>query len=133
MSNLKDISTARMVRISEAWLDSARERPKIAALSSGAALLAKIEAAHAGLLSTQKRDDSVSKEVSAISEKQSVVDRRHDRKVRALYFLLHGSAEATDDPKEAEAILAARDELLPKGISIIKDSYHDEAGNIELT
>ncbi|MRG95930.1 hypothetical protein [Polyangium spumosum] len=133
MGNLKDISTARMVRITEAWLDPARDRPTIEALPSGSTLLGKVETAHAGLLSTQKRDLSASKELSALSEKQAAADKRHDRKIRASWFVLTGFAEAADDPEDAEAILAARDELLPNGLSATKESYHDEAGAVELT
>ncbi|MDC3959319.1 hypothetical protein [Polyangium jinanense] len=133
MGNLKDISTARMVRITEAWLDPARDRPTIEALPSGPTLIGKIEAAHAGLLSTQKKDLSTSKELATLSDKQAVADKRHDRKIRASWFVLTGFAEAADDPKDAEAILAARDELLPNGLSATKESYHDEAGAVELT
>ncbi len=80
-----------------------------------------------------EQDASTSKALTAISDKQTTVDKRHDRKIRASWFLLTGFAEAADDPKDAEAILAARDELLPRGISATKDSYHDEAGAVELT
>ncbi len=132
MGSLKDVSTARMVSITEAWLDPARERPKLTALSSGKGLLDIIQAAHDGLLTTQKHDDPLSREVSSISDKQSRLDRNHDRKIRAVYHLLNGFAEASDDPNQVAALIAARDELLPKGLSATKDSYLDEAGNVEL-
>lgn len=133
MGNLKDMSTGRMIRISEAWLDPERDRPKLEALLSGESLLPKIEAAHAGLLATQKKDVNTSKELAAISEAQAKRDGRHDRKIRASWFVLTGFAEATDDPEEAAAILAVRDDLLPKGTSITKDRYADEAGTVETT
>jgi hypothetical protein len=132
MGSLNDISTARMVSISKAWLDPAREQPLLAALSSGKALLVIIQVAHEGLLATQEQDDPISREVSSISDKQTRIDRNHDRKIRAVYYLLNGFAEASDDPNQVAALIAARDELLPRGLSATKDSYLDEAGNVEL-
>lgn len=132
MGSLKEISAARMLSISEAWLDPARDRAKFQELVSGKALLDLIQSAHDGILATHRRDDPVSREVAAISEKQSRLDKRHDRKIRAIFYLLNGLAEASDDPNEAAAFLAARDELLPKGLSATKESYLDEAGNVEL-
>jgi hypothetical protein len=74
----------------------------------------------------------VSREVAAIQEKQSRLDKRHDRKIRALFYLLNGLAEASDDPNEVAAFLEVRDELLPNGLSVTKESYLDEAGNVEI-
>lgn len=131
MGSLKEISSARMISISEAWLDPARDRPKFEALALGQGLLEIIQTAHTALLEAHKRDDPGTKEVSIISDKQSRLDKRHDRKVRAVYYILTGLAEASDDPNEVAALMAARDELLPKGISATKDSYLDEAENVE--
>ena len=132
MGSLKEISVARMVSISEAWLDPARDRPKLEALGFGKGLLEIIETAHNAILTAHKKDDPASREVAAISDKQSRLDKRHDRKIRAVYYILTGLAEASDDPNEVAALMAARDELLPKGIGATKDSYVDEAGNVEL-
>jgi hypothetical protein len=52
MGTLKDLSIQKMVQLTEPWLDSKRDRPKLEALPSGKALLPKIEAALQGLLST---------------------------------------------------------------------------------
>lgn len=132
MGSLKEISAARMLSMSEAWLDSARDRPKLQALSSGKGLLDLIQSAHDGLIATHKKDDPVSREVSSISEKQSRLDKRHDRKIRAVYYLLNGLAEASDDPNEVMDLIAARDELLPDGLSATKESYLEEAGYVEI-
>jgi len=132
MGSLKEISAARMLSISEAWLDPARDRPKFEGLSSGKGLLDLIKSAHDGILATHKGDDPASREVSAISDKQSRLDKRHDRKIRAVYYILNGLAEASDDPNEVMDLIAARDELLPKGLSATKDSYLDEAGYVEI-
>lgn len=132
MGSLKEISAARMLSISEAWLDPARDRPKLEALSSGKGLLDLIQSAHDGLVATHKKDDPVSREVSSISEKQSRLDKRHDRKIRAVYYILNGLAEASDDPNEVMDLIAARDELLPDGLSATKESYLEEAGYIEI-
>jgi len=133
MGTLKDISTPRMVRLTEAWLDPQRERSKIEALPSGKALMTQIEVAHTGILSTQKKDTVASKEITIVSDKQAGVDRTHDRKIRGCWLVLTGFAELADDPNEAEAFLAVRDDLLPNGISVTKNSYEDEAGVVELT
>lgn len=132
MGSLKEISAARMLSISEAWLDPARDRPKLQALSSGKGLLDLIQSAHDGIIATHKKDDPVSREVSSISEKQARLDKRHDRKIRAVYYILNGLAEASDDPNEVMDLIAARDELLPKGLSATKESYLEEAGYVEI-
>ncbi len=132
MGNLKEISAARMVSITEAWLDPARDRSKFSVIASGKGLLDIIQTAHDGILATHKQDDPASRAVSSISDKQARLDKRHDRKIRAVYYILTGLAEASDDPNEVAALMTARDELLPKGISVTKDSYQDEAGNVEL-
>jgi hypothetical protein len=132
MGSLKEISAARMVSITEAWLDPTRDRPKFDAIASGKGLLDIIQTAHDGILATHRRDDPVSRQVGSISDQQSRLDKRHDRKIRAVYYILTGLAEASDDPNEVAALMTARDELLPTGISVTKDSYMDEAGNVEL-
>jgi len=130
MGNLKELSAARMLAITEAWLDPARDRPKFNALSSGTVLLDIIQTAHDGVRATH--DTPVSRDVAVVLDKQGRVDRRHDRKIRAVFFLLSGLAEASDDPNEVAALHTARDELLPNGLSATKDSYADEASNVEL-
>lgn len=132
MGSLKEISAAKMVSISEAWLDPARDRPKFEALASGKGLLDLIRSAHEGILATQKTDDPVSREMTSISERQSRLDKLHDRKIRAVYHLLNGLSEASDDPNEIVAYISARDELLPRGLSATKDSYLEEAGHVEI-
>jgi hypothetical protein len=132
MGSLKEISAARMLSISEAWLDPARDRSRFQMLTSGKGLLELIQSAHDGLLTTQKKDDPTSREVATISAKQSRLDKLHDRKIRALYYILNGLAEASDDPNEVMDLVAARDELLPKGLSATKDSYMEEAGHVEI-
>lgn len=132
MGSLKEISAARMVSITEAWLDPARDRSRFNALASGKGLLDIIQTAHDGILNTHKKDDPVSRQVGSISDQQSRLDKRHDRKIRAVYYILTGLAEASDDPNEVAALMTARDELLPKGLSVTKDSYLEEAGNVEM-
>ncbi|HRI66841.1 MAG TPA: hypothetical protein PK156_21490 [Polyangium sp.] len=132
MVNLKELSSARMISIGEAWLDPARDRAKFQQLAAGQSLLTLIQSAHEGLVATQRSQDPTSREVVAILEKQARLDKRHDRKIRALYYLLNGLAEASDDPNEAAAFVTARDELLPKGLSVTKEGYREEAQNVDL-
>lgn len=131
MGNLKELSAAKMLSISEAWLDPARDRKLFESLASGKGLLDLIQSAHNGILATHRMDDPVSREVAGICDKQARVDKRHDRKIRAVYYLLNGLAEASDDPNEVAALLAARQELLPKGLGSTKDCYLDEANDVE--
>ena len=132
MGSLKEISAERMISISDAWLDPGRDRTKFQRLTAGQGLLDLIQSARDGLVAARRKEDPTSREVAAILEKQARLDKRHDRKIRALFFLLNGLAEASDDPNEAAAFLMARDELLPNGLTVTKESYLEEAQNVDL-
>jgi hypothetical protein len=132
MGTLKDLSIQRMVALTEPWLDPKRDRPKLEALPSGKALLPKIEAAYQGLLSTQKQDATTAKEVAKIQNKQAELDVVHDRKLRGTYYLLTALAELSDDEEQEAALLTARDELAPNGLSATQRTYAEEAGEIPL-
>jgi hypothetical protein len=121
-----------MVQLTEPWLDPKRDRSKLEALPSGKALLPNIEAAFQGLLSTQKQDATIATEVAKIQNEQSRVDLVHDRKLRGTYYVLSSLAELADDEEQEAALLAARDELAPNGLSATQRTYAEEAGDVPL-
>jgi hypothetical protein len=132
MGTLKDLSIQRMVALTEPWLDPKRDRPKLEALPSTKALLPKIEAAYKGLLSTQKQDASIAQEIAAIQIEQASTDVVHDRKLRGSYLLLTALVELSEDEEQEAALLTARDELAPDGLSATQRTYAEEAGEIPL-
>jgi hypothetical protein len=129
---LKDLSSARMLSITGAWLDPKRDRPRLETMPRVAPLLPNIQQAHDGVRSTHRKDATLPDKLAEIQKKQVVTDKRHDRKVRGVHDALTGFADLADDPQEAQRYLSARNELHPKGIKFIVGSYADEAGEVEL-
>jgi hypothetical protein len=132
MGNLKDLSLALMVRLSEPWLDPKRSRGAIEKLPSGKALVGRIDTVFQGLLSTQKQDSKAVKELSALQQEEAGLDKRHDRVLRGIYWVLTGLAELAETAEEEAALLTARDELFPHGLSMTQRTYAEEAGEIAL-
>jgi hypothetical protein len=132
MGTLKDLSIQRMVQLTEPWLDPKRDRPKLEAHPSAKALLTKIDAAYQGLLSTQKQDATIAKEITRIQNEQAALDIVHDRKLRGTFYLLTALAELSDDEEQEAALLEARDELTPYGLSATQRTYAEQAGDIPL-
>jgi len=127
---LRDLTTASMVSITQAWVDPERERSIFACYPRLAPWLADIEAAHAGLHEVQ--DASKSPELVALNERASFLDAEHDRKARGLYDVLTGLASLSDDRDRAASILTLREELFPNGLMIVRRSYLDQAGEASL-
>lgn len=131
--SLRDLSTQSMVTIISAWLDPDLERKDIEALEKAAFLLPTLEEAKTTLIATQARPtDILAPEISAVQKAQTAVDGTHDRKSRGTHGALTAFAELVDDPDKAAQILALRDKLFPQGLSVVKWSYTDEAGEAEL-
>lgn len=129
----RDLSTQTMVAILAAWLDPARERPVIEALPKAAFLLPSLEETKAEVMATQatSNDEHIA-EISAVQKEQSNIDEVHDRKARGTYGALTAFAEIVDDADKAARLLALRDKLFPQGLAVVKWSYLDESGEVEL-
>ncbi|WP_437984268.1 hypothetical protein [Sorangium sp. So ce117] len=129
---LKDLSPRQMVQITGAWLDPERERPRLVSLKRCAPLIDDIEEAHEGVLKSHRRQKKANDELSAIQQRQVVVDQIHDRKARGAHAVLTGFADLADDPEDAALYLEIRDQLFADGLKFIGASYSDEAGEVKL-
>jgi hypothetical protein len=131
--NLRDLSTQTMVVIVSGWLDPERERKDIEALPKAAFLLPTLEEAKADLMTTQTTSAStLPAEIAAVQKEEADIDDQHDRKSRGVYGALTAFAELVDDPNKAAQYIALRDKLFPEGLSVVRWSYMDEAGEADL-
>lgn len=55
-----------------------------------------------------------------------------DRKARGTYGALTAFADLVDDPDKAARLIALRDKIFQQGLSVVRWSYVDEAGEVEL-
>lgn len=130
---LRDLTTASMVSITQAWVDPERERPIFARYPRLFPWLGDVESAHSGLHDVHDSMCRTSPALTQLNERAAFLDAEHDRKVRGLYDVLTGLASLTDDPEEAERFLTLRRELFPTGRSLVLRSYLDQAGEASLT
>jgi hypothetical protein len=121
-----------MVTITGSWVDPATDRSFLKTLLQAGALLPSLDKAHLGLLQSQVAADQVAAALSDVQVAEAKVDVRHDRKSRGSFNVLTGFADLTDDPEKAAAYLALRDQIFPKGLEVVRWSYTDEAGEVEL-
>ncbi len=129
---LKNLTDNEMLELSSAWIDPNRRRPALEAQPLLAAMLPSIEAAHAGLLAGDgpTGDDAREKERAALYEQGVTLDQRHDRKGRGAFTLLTALVDLSDDPAEAESLLALRHALFPDdNLAVLSASWKGEAGN----
>lgn len=124
----RDLTTASMVAISNAWTDPERERPLFAKYKRLAPWLEDVEAAHARLHEAQTSTKAAPPELIAINERAALLDAIHDRKVQGLHELLSALAKLSEDANQASEFITLRDELLPSGRAIVNRSYLDQAG-----
>lgn len=129
---LRDLSTAKMVRISGAWLDADHEQPVLLGLRRVEPLLGDLQRVHTGLLQSQRKTDQGSAELKRLGAKAAELDAVHDRRARGIYDGLGALANLVDDPERAKAARTAQAELFPDGLTITTRSYSDEAGEAEL-
>ena len=129
MLNLKDLHPRAMLQVTQAWTDADGKRPLLERSPVGRALLPEVDAAHDALVravDVSGRED----ELTEIQEEQARVDLVHDRKLRGAFYALTGFAELTDDPGERAALVAARDQLSPRGLAEAQRTYREEAEEI---
>lgn len=129
---MRDLTTASMVTVTGALLDPERERPIFAKYPRLLPWLSDIEAAHEGLHEVQTLAPKVSPALSTLNERAASLDAEHDRLARGIFDTLSGLISLTEDTERASLLLRARDELFPKGLSIVNRTFLDEAGEAQL-
>ena len=130
---LKDLSPPQMLHVSAAWLDPARDRPRIEKLGRVAPLLADLTKAHEDVRTAHSKEKKGATELADIQARQLEVDRLHDRKARGGWYVLTGFADLSDDPDQAAFYLELRDAIYANGLRFITGSYGNQAGEAELT
>lgn len=122
---LKRLTVEEMNQLSAPWvMEGNPARAAIERVPMLAALLPRLQAAHAGIfaLRTQGEDPKARE----LSERQSSLDADHDERVRGIYNALTGLAQVSGNSTE---LLALRDELLPDGLGHTGMTYRGEAGH----
>lgn len=123
---LKNLSTVEMVALSGPWVDGAAQRPHLESHPLLAALLPALEAAHRDLMGHRRHgDDSLAR----IAAQLELLDARHDRKARGIFFLLTALGDLEDDPRAGRHLFDLRDKLLPRGLAMTQLSYAEEAAH----
>jgi hypothetical protein len=129
---LRDLSSAKMVAISGAWLDPSKERPLLERLSRVRPLLPDLDEAHHGLQVFQQRAPTGGEKARPMVPTTTRLDAQHDRLARGVHGLCGALAMLTEDPAESEAFLTLQRQLMPQGLSITRGTYLEEAGQAEL-
>lgn len=75
----------------------------------------------------------ISAEIQKLTNQLAVLDARHDRKLRGVYYGLKAASEGTEDVALAETYAGALSLLFPDGLSITQASYQAEGGRAQLT
>jgi hypothetical protein len=125
--DLRILSVERMVVLSAKWLQEP-QRKILESYPETAALINKIIEAHESLFVLTNKASEVSLEVKVISEKQKILDVRHDDLVAAIHGLLTALARRAIDSMLREQYLSLRDLLFPDGLAVMKLSYAEEGG-----
>lgn len=128
----KSLTSPTMVTVSGPWTDPKKDRPLVQSLPQAGALLPSLDLAHQGLLDTQASSTQTNAVLSKLQKAQGVLDLTHDRKTRGVFNVLTGFADLADDPEQAAAYLALRDQITPSGLDVTRWSYTDEAGEADL-
>jgi hypothetical protein len=129
---LKNLTENEMIELSSAWLDPERAGGALATYPLLAALRPAIKLAHDGLLTGDgaPADATRDKERTRLYEQGVALDQRHDRKGRGVFNLLTALSDLTDDPGQAEVLLALRHALFPDdNLAVLAASWKGEAGN----
>lgn len=128
--NLTLLSSSTMISLTAAWLDPARDRPVLAKLPHCAPLLPDVQAAHDSLMKANSKVQLASPELQGLVAECAALDAKHDRKLRGIRSVLDGLALLSDDPNDARAYEALRDEVSgPLGAGAIHASFLEEGTN----
>ncbi len=127
---LNQLSNAEMAKFSADLVrGGSSEHDALEAHPASAALIPTIEAAHEMILAAQPPSKS---EIAEITEQLDVADGRHDTLVRGIEARLVSEIAFTNDAATRDALTTARNAVNPEGLSLVIESYNDEAGQAEL-
>ena len=131
---LKKLSVREMVKFSGDLLsETSPQRAALETHPEAAILVARLQAAHEGLVAAQPPNDS---EIAELTEEITQLDLRHDALVRAIEGRLTSEialAEIQSDGGDThDALRRARGVLFPDGLSVVRRSYIEQAGEAEL-
>lgn len=132
---MKALKNSEMIGLSAALLDEKRHRAVFLSIPLLAALLAEVEAAHAGLLVAAPPPDAAAeaaaRELAELNAEGRAADRTHDRKSLGLHGALDAAVRLADDPDDAVRLAGVRDALFPDGTAMVNATWAAEAGNAE--
>ena len=128
--NFNALSSQTMLVHSNAWLDTPEVHDALASHPLSAAVLEQIRMVHDSLAVRQNTRVRVEARVAQLTEVAENEDRRHDRKVRAIYHMLQCLIEGVDDEALARTFQDWQARLLPDGLSLVRRSYLDEVGAV---
>ncbi len=130
--NLNSLSVSMMLNLSGNWLAEEQDNTFLHHIKQveplGPAVLAELLAGHAPLAKLQTQRRAARQELQKLIALALVLDLRHDRKARALYYHLRGLIEGSDDQAEVELYQALFDLLFPAGLSVVNLTYIEEGG-----
>ncbi|MBI2378827.1 MAG: hypothetical protein HYV07_32835 [Deltaproteobacteria bacterium] len=129
--SLKHLSVDAMLRISDRWTSTAKDRALVEAIPLANALLPAIDAAHRALLDLRGESDDRTNELARVIAASEAADQVHDRKLRGSYGLLTVLAELADSSEVASDLIELRDRLMPQGLRGTHLSHVEEAVNAE--
>lgn len=135
MTNFARLQTPHMVTFSARWIGASLDRALVESFARGKALLPRIEAAHQGLLDTQ-RDDRAARAFDAPIAAAQAESQGHDETfcalTRGIHQVLSGVVAIVRDPSLARPYEFALDRILPHGTSVVKWKYAEKVGEVEL-
>lgn len=129
--SLKALTVGEQVTLSEVWVSSTTAQYKaLMEVPELAVLMPRLEQAHRALVGTQTSPSTPT--LGQLTERIQRLDERHDDLVRAIVHVVRAFAIAAPTNDEADKLFHLSEQLFPDGISIIRRSYRDEAGETKL-
>ncbi|WP_146662882.1 hypothetical protein [Enhygromyxa salina] len=119
-----------MLNTTEAWLgDEAGFRKPLADSGPlGVGILKEIENAHEPLAQIESKRGLATATLRTLIDAARELDATHDRKARAVHFLLRGLSEGSDDAAKAAEYRELEGLLFPRGLSVVNLPHIEEGG-----
>lgn len=123
---LKNLTTREMAKEgADLVRPGSKERLALEAIPEAAKLIPHLEQAHAGVLAAQPPSES---ELSAIIDRITVLDVRHDDLIRSFIDRLASERTATTNEGTRDLMTRVLIALVPEGRSLVMRSYLEQAG-----
>ncbi|MBA2661743.1 MAG: hypothetical protein H0U74_05570 [Bradymonadaceae bacterium] len=129
MSSRASLTTSGMIAVSKDLLNNPVRRAILERNALTAALIVLIQAAKTNLVKLSRDEGELRQRLQEIIAELARRDQIHDRVARGMYRGLESAADCAASPELAAPFIAARDSLLPEGLSINMMSYLDQSGN----